>query len=418
MPLDIDRINIEGAITASIFSGSYMGSIESASYAATSFTSTSSSYALSSSYSTSASFSPYQFNNTKIIKSITELPTPTGSIIYVADNTTYFANGLVNLGTCSISMSSSPLFTGRDKSDDGFLYTGTGSMFISNNKSFSIRDMVIVTTHPSSSIFNVTSSLNNQIEIAGNIFKCNSIGSINGGQVNIFRNNYITGSSNGIIFKGNNDLLTIVDNVYQGNSGTITAVTIPTGSFQQIIISRNHFDMDTNQTALNITSSLVNTSGKIIDCSFEGSGSRLVGINGNTTGWTINYGDNIGIGGIQFNDVEVIITADASLGNSAGTYTETVRGYILPLSAYDSFATTMEAKIYALMTNTPAVQVGLRNLTSATNLPSTGSAVSGTDVTLESKYTTITPGNQYTAYYVKPLGAATRKNLKIRLKTY
>ena len=66
-----------------------------------------------------------------------------------------------------------------------------------------------------------------------------------------------------------------------------------------------------------------------------------------------------------------------------------------------------------------AVQVGLRNLTTGTNIAaSLGVATVGTLVAASSVYTAITPNNNYHAYYVKNNGTSIRFSLKIRVKIY
>jgi len=361
-------------------------------------------------------------SNYVLVKSLSDLPTPVLGVITLADNCTYEFNGIINIGVNQLRLVVSNYLCGLDKSDDGILYTGTSDAITGINKSVSIQNMTLVTTGVGSCCFNLTGSGSN-VEIAGCIFSCVCVGTITSFVNAVFRGNLITGSDNGITFAGNATNYIIVDNIYVNNNSPLVAIHFTTATIEDIIMARNMFDLGVGQTGIKVDVGVTVTATAQLQLNTFNLGTALDGINGNSTNWTIMYGDNTGIGGLQFVDVDLANTTDLSVGNPSGTYNEatSVRGYVLPIAQYDSYATVMEGRVIALMTNAVGtqVQIGLRNLSTGTNIvASLGVATEGTLVAVQSVYTAITPNQNYNAYYEKQAGSSTRYGIKIQLKIY
>jgi hypothetical protein len=223
--------------------------------------------------------------NITLIKSLSDFPTPVGGNITLVANTAYQINGSVNIGTNTITFNSSNIIYGIDKSSDKLIYTGTSTMLINSNKDCSISNITLTASTAGGSVFGFTGTTN-KIEIKENIFGGNiSLGTINGGDVLIFRNNYLTLNSAGITVQGTYDKVIIADNIFDNNSSTITCVTIPSGVFGSILISRNEFDIASTQTGLNVNTGITITSGILSSNIFIGVGTKITGFTHTTTNW-------------------------------------------------------------------------------------------------------------------------------------
>lgn len=368
------------------------------------------------------------WNNVVVVNDYTtDLPAPVASVITLAANTTYWFNeGTHNLAGNRLVLDNGTNIMGFGKTKTIITSTNAGSFLTGTNVDSIVRDIEFQVT---GSVFSITNAASNSVYAEDvNYRNCGAIGTINGGGF-FARWTLAVSCVNGLTFSGALGSV-IFDTcsfrtMTSGLAGAY-AIKVNTGSTGTSFRCYNGiFDAALNHYGIWIEGTYTLSAGGILRGNvFSGASTqKLAGVNGNSSGWTITYGDNAGIAGLQFVDVEVISTADAALGNGPGTYVEgtTVRGYILPIAEYDTFATTMEARITCLMTNAvgSAVQVGLRNLTTATNIGgSLGAATEGTLVAASSAYVSITPNNNYNAYYVKANGASTRYALKIRLKIY
>lgn len=309
-------------------------------------------------------------------------------------------------------------------------YTGVGTMFTATNSSFVLRDVRVNCTL--GTLFSVTNLLTNTVNINMVTFDgCVSTGTISGGNI-LFDDVATINAVGGWTFSGT--IFNLRLNLCYFRALTTAAgthVTIPGGTTMVgARFLQTEFEVNTGQTGLNISNTINPTNGGVIkSCKFEGTAvasSRLVGINGNTTGWSVEYGQNYGIAGLQFVDVEIVFTADSSYGNTAGTFIElsTVRGYVMNLASYDQYATVMQAKMSVMITSVEATfQAGVRLVNTSTNLGGLKTAVlPGALGFVDSDYITITPNRIYTAYYVKTLNGggniAIRHGLKMRLKIF
>lgn len=239
-------------------------------------------------------------NNIVVIQKLSDFPTPVSGIIKLENNIDYYINGSINIGTNQIERGISNLITGRDKSNDIIIFTGsTGSMFIDGatgtNQDISIAFVTLAATVTGGSVFNISGTTYN-CEIRDCIFgNCVSLGTITGGNILNFRQNLISGCAQGITFgAGNTTLdLNILDSIFLSNTGTCTAVTINNGTYGNIIIRTIQIIVTATQTGLNVGASVVLTYGGIVTVSnFSGAGNKILGINVETLNWKFsgNYG--------------------------------------------------------------------------------------------------------------------------------
>lgn len=372
------------------------------------------------------------WTNVKVVNNIaTDLPAAVAGVITLAANTTYWFNEATHaFGTNRMVLQDGTNIFGFGKTKTILTYTGSASFISGTNVNSVIRDLEIQGSSTGTGLSLSNTSAQSVYVEDVNFRSLGAAASIAGGGFFARYNLVVNCVSAGFTFSGSlGSVILDVCSFRALTSGLAGAyaLKVQNGATGTSFRCYNGiFDGAANHYGIWIDGTFTLSAGGILRGNiFSGNtlANRLSGVNGNSTGWTIMYGENAGISGLQFVDVEVISTADATLGNPAGTYIEgtTVRGYILPLAEYDPLATVMEARVTALMTNAAGsgVQVGLRNLTTGTNVAgSLGAVTEGTLVAASSVFTAITPNNNYHAYYVKNNGASTRFSLKIRVKIY
>lgn len=224
--------------------------------------------------------------NYVLVKSDADLPTT------LADNTTYEINGTITTATAR-TLGVSNAIIGRDKSDDRIVYTGAGVMFTGSNRDLSITNVTLSATNGAGSIFNLTGTTNNTEVYNCIIAASTSMGTIDGGNVLAFHDNFLTLNSAGLTVQGTYDKVIIADNIYDNNSSTITCITIPSGTFGSMIISRNQFDVSGTQTGLNINAGITISNGNLSNNIFTGAGTKITGFTHTTTNWL--FTGNLGI---------------------------------------------------------------------------------------------------------------------------
>ncbi len=370
------------------------------------------------------------WDNVVPVNSVSDLPTVSGGNRTFLANTAYIFNIESFSDANTWTLANNTVLASFNKTGTIISYTGIGNFINYTNANVLIRDLEIQAT--TGTIFNVsnTSSFSTYLEQM-NFRNCLSLGTITGGGLFL---KYLLAVScgNGLNLAGDLGSVILDTCSFRPMSGGVGsyAIKVSTGTTGNSFRSYNNiFDLAVGNYGIWIEGTYALTSGGILKGNIFSNGTiadRVSGVNGNTTGWTINYGENSGIAGLQFSDVDVVSTADATFANGAGTYVEggTIRGYVMSLATYDALATVMEAKVEALMTSNEATfQIGVRNLTSATNIGGLQAAVlPGTLGSVQSDYIAITPNRVYNAYYVKTsntgANVATRFALKLRIKTY
>lgn len=230
-------------------------------------------------------------NNVVIVKKLEDFPTPVSGIIVPVANVSYQINGTVNIGTNQIERGVSNVFFGLDKSNDKLVYTGTSSMFIDGasgaNQDMSIGFLTLAAITAGGSVFNLTGSTN-KTEIRDCIFGSSaSIGTLNGGGVLSWKSIFCSGNSGGLTVQGTWGYVALADTFWVSNSSTITCISIPSGSFTEIVISRNVFDVSSGQTALNISLDVTANIAVVELCDFNGAGTYITPLNYLSTVWNL-----------------------------------------------------------------------------------------------------------------------------------
>lgn len=217
-----------------------------------------------------------------VVKSLADLPTPTGGLIQLANNKTYLFQGLVNIGTNRLVCGASNTLWGFDKSDDGIVYTGTASAILCTDKTLSIANLLF--SNPTGSTLDITNTTAYSFQARDCIFASGSAGTVNGGNIVALNNNIFASTmSGGITVQGTVNKLAFSNNFHEGLTGTGTLINIPSGSFKNIELLSSNFTCGAGVTGLNIGSlaytSTTNEAGVITGNAFDGAGVYVAGIN-------------------------------------------------------------------------------------------------------------------------------------------
>lgn len=369
-------------------------------------------------------------NNVILVNTIADLPTAvSGNRTFLAK--TYLLDEATFTDSNTWTLVNGTQIIGQGKNVTIVNYTGTGNFINYTNATVSIFDLELQSA--TGTLFNVTNTSSFTTFITNvNYRNWVSLGAIAGGGF-IVQYTLAVNCGTGILFSSTLGSITHDTCSYRAMTGGANsyAIKIATGSTgNSFRCYQSIFDVATNHFGIQVVGTYTLSSGGVLAGNiFSGTGAvanRVSGVNGNTTGWNIAYGANTGISGLQFTDVDVISSADATFPNTAGTVTEggTVRAFVPTIAFYDPLATNMDGKIIGEITSAEATfQIGLRNINTLTNLGGLQPAVlPATLGSVESDYVAITPNRLYTAYYVKTSNGggnvATRYAIKVRIKTY
>jgi len=192
--------------------------------------------------------------NSYLIKSFVDLTNyaagVTGSVVYLRDSASYEFNGFVT-NPLSIRVGVSNILFGNSWANDILYYTGTNSALISSNDNITFRTFTVSSTNGIGlSIHNTNSSLvsienmafaDNQtcLDLNG-VYRLRIAGSI-------FRD--FIGTEAAYLYGAGHELF-LFDNIFEAeNAGTVTNVNLA-GTWDVIDISRNYFDMHTQDVAI------------------------------------------------------------------------------------------------------------------------------------------------------------------------
>ena len=228
-----------------------------------------------------------------IVNTLADLPTPdVNGAINLENNKTYRFRGLVNLGTNYIVPGNSNTLIGFDKSDDGFLYSGTGAAIRVINKTLSVERLIIVANGIGSKIFDINNTNIYSVQIGNCIFgggNNGEMGIISGGSIVTFNLNLLSGSLIGrFVFTGN-ILDLAIDSNYFLNINSQHQIELSLLDSQSIKIANNIFRTAIGNTAVHVETTTIQNEGggQVHDNGFSGAGERIVGIDADTTEWVL-----------------------------------------------------------------------------------------------------------------------------------
>lgn len=217
-------------------------------------------------------------NKTVIVNSLDDLPTPIGDVITLTDYIAYQIDGPIDLGICTIILGQSNIIFGSNRLTDIISTSSTGALITGTNKSL-VMDCIQLSA-PNGSIFNMSGSGTQTVSIIFSIFQnTKSFGVIGGFNFLIIRNNRIKNCTiSGISFSGNTTNAQLFDNRFDSNAGV--SINFGSATFDSLVISRNHFTINTTQIGISGLAASGNINiggtGRLTDNTFRGTGGVYV----------------------------------------------------------------------------------------------------------------------------------------------
>lgn len=213
-------------------------------------------------------------SNYVLVKSVNDLPAPSGGVITLNANTVYEINGTITL-TNKINLNGCYLI-GMDVNNDKLIYTpGSGEMF-TGTKGGSIKTLTLVTPTTGSKLFNLSLGATEMLIMRDAIVaNCKDVGVINGGYIVFFSVIDYAGNTNGITYNNVNTLL--LDNTawFSTNAGTFEKFT---GSFSIIEKLGGFSYANGSATALDVSGiTSMTEGGNLKNTAFIGTGTRVTG---------------------------------------------------------------------------------------------------------------------------------------------
>lgn len=309
-------------------------------------------------------------NNYKLIKNLSDFPTPINGIIYLEPNTSYEINGQVNIGTNKIETGISNIIYGIDKSDDVIIYTGTGALLNNILNNFTLRMLSLVA--PLGDCINFISNSSNIMDIGDCIFtSSDSVGNFENFYLLVFRNNFITENNNGISISGTNGNFFYVDNVNINCNNTFNGICSTSGSLHTVHIDRNLFEIKDQQLAVCMSNVIIEAGAVLANNTFESStsGIYLSGFDANSTNWHIPPSSNLGIAGLHTENISICTGSYSTTSSSFGQVPETHA--IKEKKFYEKHSTNLKGVLTATIThsaNDGQVEIDLYNLSDSTSV--------------------------------------------------
>lgn len=218
-------------------------------------------------------------DNYVIIKTLSDLPTPVGSVITLETGKYYHINGIINIGTNTIDIPDNCRLQGLATFQSGFIYTGTGSMMTSTDSNISLSNLSFFSPSVGSQLFNFTNNLKTKNCLLLNCFisGVNSCGTISGYDNVLLDTINNTGISNGYTCNNNNHLYFISMAFDESCDGTY--LSMASGTYESVLIRNSMFHTSATATGLNIDSSTITVldSISVIGNDFLGSGTLSTG---------------------------------------------------------------------------------------------------------------------------------------------
>ncbi len=213
-------------------------------------------------------------DNYVLVKSLADLPAPSGGIITLAAGTVYDINGTISV-TSQIDLNGSYLI-GLNANTDILSYTlGSGALFTGNNGG-TIKTLTLVAPMAGSKIFNVEDLTASKSLVVRDCIVANSkdVGLIKGFNT-VFMNviNY-SGNTSGITYQDITHLLLEDQAWFSNNSGTFETYV---GAFSILERLGGFAESTSGNTAIDVTGVTSVLEGEVKNGSIAGDGTRVAG---------------------------------------------------------------------------------------------------------------------------------------------
>lgn len=235
----------------------------------------------------------YERDDFQVVRSESDFPDPNNGVITLDPETYYELNGLVTTSN-TIEFSQNSFLAGKNWSNDGLVYTGTGDA-ITNGTNVNVNMRFMVITCPNGgTALNLSADTTTEmfLELMA-ISDVGSIGTVDGFRVPTFNKVACEGYGDGVTFTGSSQKVFISQNVYRNPSSQTSSILFD-GSINTEIVDLNgtyfkgHDSTSSNAIELEAGAS-INNFGIIRGNAFDADTSnQTVGFDSSTVGWAFS----------------------------------------------------------------------------------------------------------------------------------
>jgi len=267
--------------------------------------------------------------NVKQVNELADFPTPVAGVITLVANTVYMVNTTIVLGTNRIVMADHSSIKGVSGYLSILVYTGTGDMITSVDKSTSLYSLTL-SSSSASKIFNFTNSGKTKLCIMDTIIidSASDIGIISGHHL-VSLNRFVLSSCTGG-FTCNNVAHIGIFNLFADSTNSGTTVEMATGTFEQINITNCYVhQLNAGDKAFDIDMSTITLdAGVFVGNTYSGAGTFLTGFGNDYNEWT--FTGNKGEGAEDSNS-----RSETEVVRNARQFPDAVAGVITLLDDYE-----------------------------------------------------------------------------------
>ena len=213
------------------------------------------------------------------VNSLSDLPIPSGGKYVLAANTMYAINVSLNIATDYLECSNNTIITGTSSFISQIIYTGTGGAIRGTDVTVSFNRITFIANNAAGKVFDFSNAAKTKYFVLKDsvIASSTEAGLVSGYFVTAI--DYINhiGNADGWQFEGNTHLI-LTDLLFdQTNAGKY--IDCPTGTFEDIVISRCHFDVNVTVTGIDINAAAIvlSNGANILDNVLEGAGTLYTG---------------------------------------------------------------------------------------------------------------------------------------------
>lgn len=224
--------------------------------------------------------------NTVIVESSSDLPTPSGGIIQLEDNTYYEISGTFVTAN-SLKFGTNSFVAGKHWAADILYYTGTGAALIADNKAFNLKFLTVVA--PNGSALDLTGSITTEfLASLCAFFNCASLGTVSGYRVPTFKSIAFDTYATGLTLTGTSEKVLFDGCPFRNNTGSGASVIFDSAFTTAILdMTGNYFkEAPPGGKGFEVVSGATFSNTAIVrGNAWDGVDNPVVGVSQATVGW-------------------------------------------------------------------------------------------------------------------------------------
>jgi len=177
---------------------------------------------------------------TVTVQSASDLPTPSGGIVQLEDNTFYEISGTFTTAN-SLKYGTNSFVAGRHWAADILYYTGAGAALIADNKAFHLRFLTIVA--PNGSGMSLSGSITTEfLAVLSAFVNCATLGTVTGYRVPTFKSVAFDTFGTGLTLTGTSEKILVDGCPFRGATSTNPALVFDSGFVTDVAdLTGNYF---------------------------------------------------------------------------------------------------------------------------------------------------------------------------------